>query len=138
MTLIKNLCVMFLNIFYQEAGASIPHIQFQESLISPIQISRINLLPHIIQTGIISVCDNRLAHLFEFLQIIYHTASKEGATICNTRSAMKSFRVRISIQFIKIRNMKRQICIGQKPYRFRLCKSHDQRINIFLNSAFLQ
>lgn len=60
---------------------SIPHIQFRESLISPIQISRINLLPHIIQTGIIPVCDNRLAHLFELLQIIYHTASKEGASL---------------------------------------------------------
>ena len=243
---------------------SIPHIQFQESLISPIQISRINLLPHIIQTAVIPVSDDRLTHLFELLQIIYHTASKEGAaifqrwfidhdlcafcfdpfhdtlnrglteiigiglhgqsvyanhdflfhrgiiiiilaiiiisrhlqyTVCDeilpcpvrlhngrhhilrniciirqqlfrilwqtistiterwiiimrtdprvqTHSVddllrVQPFHLRISVQLIKIRNTKRQICIGKQLDRFRLCKSHDQRIDIFLNSAFL-
>lgn len=59
------------------------------------RISRINLLPRIIQTCSIPICNNRLTHLFELRQIIYHTTSKEGTAIYNTRSAIKSFRVRL-------------------------------------------
>lgn len=53
--------------------------------ISPKNISRINLLLHIIQTTIIPIRNNRLAHLFKLLKIIYHLAAKECAVIFQRR-----------------------------------------------------
>lgn len=44
-------------------------------------VSCIYLILHIIETGVISVCDDRLAFLFEFVQIIYNQGTEEGVSV---------------------------------------------------------
>lgn len=57
----------------------------QYNLIPPEHIPRINLLRHIIQTAIIPVGNNRMAHRLKLLQIIYHPTAKESGPILQSR-----------------------------------------------------
>ena len=51
---------------------------------------------------------------------------------------IQPFHLRISIELIEIRHPKRQICIREKLHRLRFRISHDQRVNILFDCAFLQ
>ena len=44
-------------------------------------VSCIYLVLHIIKAGVISVRDDRLAFLFEFVQIIYNQGTEEGVSV---------------------------------------------------------
>ena len=48
-------------------------------------ISRVNFLFHIIQTLVIAVCDDGVAHFLELRQIIDHGAAKEGIAVFQSR-----------------------------------------------------
>ena len=54
---------------------------YRHELIPAINISGINLVLYIIQTAIITICNNAVTHGLEFFQIIYHITAKEGGTV---------------------------------------------------------
>ena len=45
------------------------------------KIPGVHLVLHVVQAGIIAVCNNRRALLFEFAQIIDHFAAEESGTV---------------------------------------------------------
>ena len=49
--------------------------------ISLIYISSINILLHIIQTAIITIRDDGLAHILELRKVIHYQAAEEGCSI---------------------------------------------------------
>ena len=44
-------------------------------------VAGINLLLDIVETGVVAICYDRLRHLFEFLQVVYHKAAEEGGAV---------------------------------------------------------
>ena len=59
--------------------------KYKFNLVSSEDVAGVDLVVHIVQATVISICDDGLGHFLEFLQIIYDEGAEEGGAVFEGR-----------------------------------------------------